>query len=79
MKNSKLKSFDFEKKIEELEKTVWDLKEKTDKYLNAVASNYVAITKSNKTLDKLKMAIKKLWGAIKELRREVREKESSIF
>jgi uncharacterized coiled-coil DUF342 family protein len=79
MKNTKFDDFDLERQIEELKKTVWDLKEKTDKYLNTVASNYVAITKINKTIDKLKMAIKKLWGAIKELRREVREKESSIF
>jgi peptidoglycan hydrolase CwlO-like protein len=79
MKDTKFDDFDLERQTEELKKIVWDLKERTDKNLGTIASNYVAITKINKTVDKLKMNIKKLWGAVKELRREVREKEPSIF
>lgn len=68
MTNSKLENFDVENKIEHLEKTLWDLKEKTDKNLNSIASNYVAITKIEKTIDNLKASIRKLWGAIREIR-----------
>jgi peptidoglycan hydrolase CwlO-like protein len=68
MTNSKFENFDVEKKIENLEKTIWDLKEKADKNLNSIATNFVAITKVEKTIDSLRASIRKLWGAIREIR-----------